>query len=303
MDNQKEQINFIKDKLKGKSLYIGMPIYGGNSHVDIQTNVMAVINLGLRLGVSVLYQPLTGESLIQRGRNALVQLFYESDCTHMLFWDADVVFSNPIDVFVLLAFCGEKHPDSKDTMDIVCAAYPKKLIAWDKILLAAKSGLCDDDPSKLSDYGCDFVVNLYSGETKFSYDKPVRIKEGGTGSMMFSKGVIEKHRKKYPNKKYIPDHKRHKDFNGSKPSYALFDCCIEDSTKRYLSEDYYFSKESDKIGLKIFLLPWIKASHVGSYKYVGDFGSIVKLINAVKDDYHVAISGPVIKKEDKNASD
>jgi len=297
---QEERVNYIKEKLKGKSLFIGMPLYGGMGFAENQTNVMSVINLGTKLGIPVRYQPLLGESLVQRARNMLVQLFYDSEFTHMLFWDGDVVFENPMDVFIMLAFCGEDTLESKEQMDIICAAYPKKVLAWDKVLIAAKSGLCDDNPERLADFACDYVVNFAHGSTSVNLHKPIQIKEGGTGAMIFGRGVIEKHRKKFPNKKYTPDHRRSKEFNGDKPTYALFDCCIDEESNRYLSEDYFFSRESEKIGLKTFLLPWVKTFHIGQYKYKGDFEAMLKLLNVAKNDYNIALSGPISKRQNQN---
>lgn len=41
------------------------------------------------------------------------------------------------------------------------------------------------------------------------------------------------------------------------------------SSKRYLSEDYYFCQYLRKIGGKIWLCPWMKLSHTGSYVFGG----------------------------------
>lgn len=295
----KEYLEDLKKKLEGRSLFIGYPVYDGKPFGDSFMAVGLVEKLGMKLGVHVHVQKLFYESLVQRARNYLVDIFYESDCTHMMFWDADVVIENPIEVFAMLAECGRKDENTKKTMDIVAASYAKKNVAWDKILLAAKAGLSDEKPELLQLFGMDSVVNFFEGKQKIDLRKPLEVKEAGTGATIFGKNVIEKLRKKNPDKKYFPDHKRTKNFDGSKPIYALFDCGI-DENKRYLSEDYYFNKLARKAGFNTFLFPWIRTRHIGSYDYVSDMAALIKLNNAVGNEYQINFSGVVTKKEKKD---
>jgi len=45
-------------------------------------------------------------------------------------------------------------------------------------------------------------------------------------------------------------------------------------TERYLSEDYMFCQMWRKIGGQIFLCPWMKTQHVGSYAFTGDMPAV-----------------------------
>ena len=52
---------------------------------------------------------------------------------------------------------------------------------------------------------------------------------------------------------------------------SYFDCEIDPETKTYLSEDYAFCKRVGDSGLRIWLCPWIKLGHVGTYTLRGGF--------------------------------
>lgn len=41
-------------------------------------------------------------------------------------------------------------------------------------------------------------------------------------------------------------------------------------SKRYLSEDYWFCQKCNDIGLRTFLLPWVRLTHTGSYIFSGN---------------------------------
>jgi len=44
-----------------------------------------------------------------------------------------------------------------------------------------------------------------------------------------------------------------------------------------LSEDYFFCQFVRKIGYKIYLCPWMRLAHTGSYVFNGSMGSLAKL--------------------------
>jgi hypothetical protein len=58
---------------------------------------------------------------------------------------------------------------------------------------------------------------------------------------------------------------------------AFFDCGIDPVSKRYLSEDYFFCQNARKIGIKIWMCPWMDLQHVGSYIFKGSLAAIGSL--------------------------
>ena len=153
--------------------------------------------------------------------------------------------------------------------DIMCAPYPKKTIAWEKIKDAVDRGYADDNPNELDNFVGDFVFNPAAGSGTFKLTEPVEVLEGGTGFMMVQKRAFEKFDEAYPQQKYLPDHVRTKDFDGSREIMAYFDTVIDEETKRYLSEDYMFCQWARKAGIKVWLCPWMKTNHMGSYFFGG----------------------------------
>ena len=67
---------------------------------------------------------------------------------------------------------------------------------------------------------------------------------------------------------------RTKSFDGSREIMAYFDCVIDPESKRYLSEDYMFCQHSRAIGLKVWMLPWIKLKHAGTYIFGGSLAAL-----------------------------
>ena len=58
---------------------------------------------------------------------------------------------------------------------------------------------------------------------------------------------------------------------------AFFDCVICPDTKRYLSEDYMFCQWGRKAGVKIWMCPWMKLSHMGSYIFTGSLHDLAQV--------------------------
>jgi GT2 family glycosyltransferase len=112
----------------------------------------------------------------------------------------------------------------------------------------------------------------------------VEVLEGGTGFMMIQRRAFEKFDKAYPQQKYLPDHIRTKNFDGSREIMAYFDTVIDEETKRYLSEDYMFCQWARKAGIKVWLCPWMKTSHMGSYFFGGSLIHLAQIGAAATAD-------------------
>ena len=250
--------------LKDKKLFVATPMYGGQCSGQFTHSFSTLLLACTKLGVPVMHSFLYNESLITRARNYLVDSFLSSDATHMLFIDSDIGF-NYKDALMLLQLT-----DSSKGMDIVTGPYPKKVIAWEKVHKAARS---IDNPFDLSNYVGDYVFNPVSAGN-FPLNEPMEIKEGGTGFMMIAREAFEKYAEAYPELRYTPDHKRTEKFDGSRDIVAFFDTVIDPESKRYLSEDYMFSQYARKIGLKIWMCPWMELEHVGMYQYKGSMHHI-----------------------------
>lgn len=265
------KLEFSTDELKGKSLFLATPMYGGQCSGFYTKATADLATACAKAAIPLRFYYLFNESLITRARNYCVDEFLRSDCTHMMFIDADIGF-NYKDVLSLLHLCNED-----DGKDIVCGPYPKKTIAWEKVASAAKSGYGATNPFELEQFAGDYVFNPVEGIKSFKIDEMVEIKEGGTGFMMIHRKVFEKYAEAYPELSYIPDHARTQHFDGSREITAFFDCVIDPESKRYLSEDYMFSQYARKIGLKVWFCPWMQLQHVGTYSFRGNMSALAAI--------------------------
>ena len=283
------------------------------------TNDLSALCMHYKVEAKFYY--LFNESLITRARNYCVDEFMRSDCTHMIFIDADISF-NPNDVITMMAMMDPDDPECQ--YDIMCAPYPKKCISWEKIVAGVNSGVADDDPEILSKFVGDYVFNPADGGNTMNLTEPCEVLEGGTGFMMFTKPGLQKFAEEYSHMSYKPDHVRTENFDGSREIIAYFDALIDDKTaninkemdaffeenpkatpdevkafiadkrstltqpaeysNRYLSEDYMFCQWARRIGLKVWLCPWMELAHMGSMVFGGSLKDLATIGAAATAD-------------------
>jgi hypothetical protein len=264
------EISIKKEELQQKSLFIATPMYGGMNHGLYMKACLDLQGLCVQYGVKVKFSFLFNESLITRARNYLVDEFLNrSECTHMLFIDSDISFQ-PQDVIALLAL----------DRDIVGGPYPKKAIKWKAVKKAFEKNpeIAESDLAKITG---DFVFNPVKGTAQFTVSEPLDVLEIGTGFMMIKREVFEKMEEAYPTIKYKPDHVGQSNFDGTRYIHAYFDTVIDTAdsitgggSDRYLSEDYMFCQMWRKLGGQIWLCPWMRTSHIGTYHFVGDLPAV-----------------------------
>jgi len=266
------------EELRKRKIFVATPMYGGMCGGQYTKSTADLAALGAHYGIEIRFFYLFNESLITRARNYCVDEFLRSDCTHLMFIDADIGF-DPNDVLTLAALSAD---DSG--YDIICGPYPKKTIAWEKIAMAVNKGFADDNPNALENFVGDYVFNPVENTTQIPLGEPVEVLEGGTGFMMIQRRAFDKFREAYPELSYKPDHIRTANFDGSREIHAFFDTVIEPKLKRYLSEDYMFCQWSREIGLKVWMCPWMRLSHTGTYTFGGSLVDLAQIgANATAD--------------------
>lgn len=245
------------------------------------------------------WEALSNESLITRARNLLVDSFLQTDCTHLLFIDSDIEF-RPKDVLELLSLCDEK--------DIVCGPYPKKNICWEKVALAVEKGFHRHDPLLLDRFAGEYTFTPLKG-SPIHLDQPTEVLECGCGFMMIKRSVFIRFAEAHPELAYIPDHKHttrqitaffmdpldhqseyykgytelkngilsNSDLNTLKKTIDKTEEAIAKAPPRHLSEDYNFCQEVRKLGIKVWLCPWMMLNHIGTFKFVGDMLALAEL--------------------------
>ena len=236
-------------------LFVSTPMYGGQCTGFYAQSLIQLNNLIKNSGNDCIMSFMFNESLITRARNALAHNFLKTDCSHLMFIDADIRF-NPADI----------PPMIEADKDIICGVYPKKEINWHGVKAALERGVSVDE---LKHHTGSFVVNLveYSGSVTVPINQPVEIWNGGTGFMLIKREVFEQLADKVPS--YINDVT---DLSGSIKADEIkeyFATSIEDGTRRLLSEDYHFCNVWRQNGGKVWAAPWAQLSHIGTYCFEG----------------------------------
>jgi hypothetical protein len=272
------QIKVPVEQLRQRKLFLATPMYGGQCAGMFARSVADLAALCTQYGVQLQLYFLFNESLITRARNYCCDEFMRSGATHLMFIDSDIGF-NPQDVIALLAIQDEASP-----YDVIGGPYPKKCISWEKIKMAVDKGVADEDPNRLEKFVGDYVFNPKSGQTQIPIGQPVEVSEIGTGFMMIRRRTFEKYQEAFPELSYKPDHVRTEHFDGSREIMAYFDCIIDPVTKRYLSEDYMFCYNVQKMGGQVWFCPWMQLQHVGTYIFGGSLADLASIGAAATAD-------------------
>jgi hypothetical protein len=298
---QKKEITLNLPEMRKLKFMIATPMYGGMCHGMYTKSLMDTISMMTGHGVPAQLYFMFNESLITRARNYCVANFLKSDCTHLWFIDSDITWKAQ-DALYMMHLMAE----DPDKLKIFTALYPKKVIAWEKIIKAAKTGLFDEAPDDLELIAGDMVFNPHPTEYpdgRAPVFEPVRVKEAGTGFMFIERSVFEKYGDEHPELWYTPDHLREAEFMADERICAYFDCVINEQD-RYLSEDYMFCQNADKLGYKVYTLPHIELMHCGSHIFSG---SVLKMAQldlhpTIDPDHAKKVAESAGKKPQKNSS-
>ena len=246
----------MTEETKPVQLFIATPMYGGLCNGSYTVGLLTSVGVFARNNISIQYAHMMNESLITRARNALAKDFLASDCTHLMFIDADVGF-NAQDIIRMV------HADK----EIICGIYPKKEINWGDVAKAVQAGV---PPQELHKHTGAFVLNLIDNATSLEGDvyTPMEIANGGTGFMLIKREVFEGLIGKVPT--YTNDMFTAIDTERKKEVInEFFTTSITEDDNRLLSEDYHFCMIARKAGFKVWAAPWAQLSHTGTYIFSG----------------------------------
>lgn len=209
-----------------KKLFVGLPVYGGYHPLFIN----GLLRLQMEPPCSLIIRPCIGDSLVARARNKLAADFLETDATHLLFLDTDLIFS-PEQIARLLSH----------DVPIVAGLYPKKQpqLAW--------------------------VLNILPGEEPRANGLQ-KVKYVGTGCLMIEREVLIHMIEEFPEIAYVTDagqtQRNEHDFF---PTGPMFD--PEQKTTRYHSEDWGFCRRALDLGYDVWADTRVVCKHVGDCIY------------------------------------
>lgn len=278
------QLEVKVEDLRKNKLFVATPMYGGMAHGMYIKSCLDLQALCAQYGIEVRFSFIFNESLITRARNYLVDEFLRAEgYTHLLFIDADIHY-DPRDVIACLAL----------DKDVIGGPYPKKSIKWGAVKEAVKRHP-NIEAGELEKVAGDFVFNPAPGTEKFSVAEPIEVLEIGTGFMMVKREVFNRFKEAYPEFSYRPDHVGQVNFDGTRYIHAYFDTVIDrkrtiimdgvekevGGSDRYLSEDYMFCQWWRRLGGQIWLCPWMKTHHVGTYAFTGDMPAVANWVGTL----------------------
>jgi hypothetical protein len=180
---------------------------------------------------------------VDDARNSLVREFMRTDCTDLVFLDADVIW-RPDDLVKLLNF---DH-------DIVAGVYPKK----------------QDEP--------EFPVFLPPGKEHWSNaDGLIEVDGAPTGFMRIRRNVFEEMLEAHKATRF-----KGQDYKPDDPLYTvLFERVIEEG--RRWSGDYAFCRKWRKLGGKVFVDPEMHFGHEGIKQWKGCLGDHLRKKHGILD--------------------
>lgn len=232
-----------------KSIYIATPMFGGQCCGEYTRSLLEFTAELNRCGYIYTCNFIYNESLINRARNNLVSNFLASDCSHLLFIDADISFNAKEAVDIL-----------EYDLPVLAGIYPKKNINWDKI----KESIDNKESSRVAiNRGIEFVGNAMLSEDLILRDRSVSLKKFyyvGTGFLLIARDVFDK---------LIPKVERYRNYfdTGLELTYNFFNITVEPESRVLLSEDFYFSKLCRENSIPLYVVPWLELKHTGPYTY------------------------------------
>lgn len=313
------EIKIDMEKLRQRKLFVATPMYGGQCNGMYTRSMCDLTAMCVRYGIEVRSYFLFNESLITRARNYCVDEFLRSDAEHFLFIDSDIGF-NPQDVIAMMAL---QDPDSEYDViggpyPKKCITWEKIYAAVNKGIADKNPELLEDF---VGDFVFNPVVEPGMPKS-IRLDEPAQVLETGTGFMMIRRSAFKKYLEAYPEIMYKPDHVRTAAFDGTRHigmffqseldrhnptktyetllqriaegeqvsseevSNALAEAKrkIDESSNRYLSEDYLFCQNARKAGIKVWLCPWMHLQHAGTYVFAGKLPALASIGAAATAD-------------------
>jgi len=266
--NNQGRMEVRLEDLRKERLFIATPCYGGALTEAYFRSSIRLLTFCNQHQIPIAFGTIANESLVTRARNVLVAYFLQSDFTRLMFIDADIEYQVE-DVIKLVAH----------NKDVAVGAYPKKGVNWQRIRESVRANDTNYTDQQIASFGSDYAINFKFMNRDLKQiaieNGLIRLHDGATGFMMIKREVIDRMIKQYPELKYNNDLNTPPELNPH--FYAFFDTMIDPKDKRYLSEDYTFSRRWQDMGGEIWLDPSISLNHYGSFNFQGNPQQIIQV--------------------------
>lgn len=218
---------------KKPHVFIALLSYTGQVWIStMQSLLNDIADLQTR-GCEVAFKSLIGCTYIHAARSQMATMFLESDATHLMFIDWDIVWSS-----------GDIARLMNHDVDVVAADYPRRR-----------------EPIK---YNARFLECDGKWNDQITQDGLLEVQGVPTGFMLIRRSVIEKMVAAYPELEFIED-----TVQPPIKAHMLFGHLFGNNT--LLSDDYSFCDRWREIGGKVFVDTKITIGHIGSKMFVGEY--------------------------------
>lgn len=211
-------------------IHLCIPNYGGQIFTQFENSRAVCEREGLWHSMSYV-----SDSLVSRARNTLTQRFLDSASTHLMFIDADIVFT-PADVRAITA-------QLETGKEIVGGLYPFKQrnLAW------VLNALPNEEPGP---------------------DGMLKVKYIGTGFLAVARDVFYRMAAAFPQIRYQTDENEGINKTNGGQLRTLHDYwSVGVHNGRYLSEDWFFCERAAQLGMQIWAHTGVKLGHLGLFQY------------------------------------
>ena len=235
------------------SLFVASPCYNGSVHVSFMKSVLELQKLCDRLDIDMKFHTIHFDSLVPRARNVCANDFLVNNShDYLMFIDADIQFS-PVSIIKMM----------KSDKDIICGAYPKKILNYEKLKKYIDHST---DISDLVSMSTNYAINYQTNNGSITVEKDlVEVKDAPTGFLLIKREVLQK----LVSESVVSEYKNDIHAYGhGKKFYEFFPCGVFDG--RYLSEDYGFCRLCQKVGYKIYCDLSVKLNHIGQFYFSGN---------------------------------
>ena len=166
------------EELRKRKIFIATPMYGGMCLGQYCKSTADLAMLAANYQMTIQFFYLYNESLITRARKYLVDEFLRSECTHMMFIDADIGF-NPQTIIRMLEL----------DKDVVTGVYPRKTFDWRKIKKRVKDNK-DISEDELHAASLQYNLNVKNPERVEVKNGFIELLDGATGFKFSKKHVF-----------------------------------------------------------------------------------------------------------------
>lgn len=253
-------------------LMLATPIYDGAQG----SYVRAVLDLALKAqaaGASVRFEFILYQASITRARDLLAAVFLASDCTHLLFVDADIDFA-PDDVFSMVTAMREREDCA-----ILGAACPRRMVNWPNVAHAVERGMAKEDPGALARFGGEFALHFLHQGQRFALTELVELTRVGTGMMLIRRDVLEALRRRHSELAFRTDPGEQMAHGIGEIEPSFFLPMIDPDSRELLSDDYAFCRRVRDAGFRIWLAPWVRTTHSGPAIFQGSLPDLAQLFS------------------------